>query len=83
MTAPGTTNRHEEQGTDMTTMLMEQLQTGDVIEIKSGDDVITVLVLLATDDALVLDPCDGATPFVLNTEELVEYRKFDAEALFG
>jgi hypothetical protein len=67
----------------MTTMLMEKLQAGDVIEIKSGDDVITVLVLLATDDALVLDPCDGATPFVLNTEELVEYRKFDAEALFG
>lgn len=67
----------------MTTMLMEQLQAGDVIEVKSGDDVITVLVLLATEDALVLDPCDGATPFVLNTEELVEYRKFDAEALFG
>jgi hypothetical protein len=67
----------------MTTMLMEELHTGDVIEIKSGDDMITVLVLLATDDALVLDPCDGATPFVLNTEELVDYRKFDAEALFG
>jgi len=67
----------------MTTMLMEELHTGDVIEVTSGGDVITVLVLLATDDALVLDPCDGATPFVLNTEELVEYRKFDAEALFG
>lgn len=67
----------------MTTMLMETLHAGDVIEVKSGDDVITVLVLLATEDALVLDPCDGATPFVLNTEELVEYRKFDAEALFG
>ena len=67
----------------MTSMLMEELQTGDVIEIKSGDDVITVLVLLATDDALVLDPCDGTTPFVLNTEELVEYRKFDAEAMFA
>ena len=67
----------------MTTMLMEELKSGDVIEIKSGDDVITVLVLLATDDALVLDPCDGATPFVLNTEELVEYRRFDAETLFA
>ncbi len=67
----------------MTTVLMEKLHTGDVIEIKSGDDVVTVLVLLATDDALVLDPCTGATPFVLNTEELVEYRKFDAEALFA
>ena len=67
----------------MTTMLMEQLHTGDVIEIKSGDEVVTVLVLLATDDALVLDPCNGATPFVINTEELVEYRKFDAAALFA
>ena len=67
----------------MTTMLMENLQTGDVIEVKSGDDVITVLVLLATEDAVVLDPCDGATPFVVNNDELVEYRKFDADALFG
>ena len=68
----------------MTTMLMEQLQTGDVIEIKTpDDDVITVLVLLATEDALVLDPCNDQTPFVLNTEELVEYRKFDAESLFA
>ncbi len=55
----------------MTTMLMEKLQTGDVIEIKSGDDVITVLVLLATDDALVLDPCDGATPFETFTKLVV------------
>ena len=67
----------------MTTMLMDNLKAGDVIEIKSGDDVITVLVLLATDDAVVLDPCDGATPFVVNNDELVEYRKFDADALFG
>lgn len=65
----------------MTTMLMEKLETGDVIEIKLDDDVITVLVLLATDHAVVLDPCDGATPFVLNIDELVEYRKFDADAM--
>ena len=40
----------------MTTMLMEKLQTGDVLEIRTAEqDVITVLVLLATDDALVLD----------------------------
>ena len=68
----------------MTTMLMEKLVTGDVIEIKTpDDDVITVLVLLATDDALVLDPCNDETPFVVNTEELVEYRKFDAESMFA
>ena len=67
----------------MTTMLMEQLKAGDVIEIKSGSDVITVLVLLATDDAVVLDPCNDQTPFVVNTEELVEYRRFDAESMFA
>lgn len=67
----------------MTTMLMEQLNAGDVIEIKSGDDVITVLVLLASDDSLVLDPCDGTIPFVVNAEELVEYRRFDADTLFA
>ena len=68
----------------MTTMLMEKLQTGDVLEIQTAEhDVISVLVLLATDDALVLDPCTGQTPFVVNTEELVEYRKFDADSMFA
>ena len=68
----------------MTTILMEQLNTGDVIEMTTADDeVITVLVLLATDDALVLDPCNDETPFVLRLEELTEYRKFDAEAMFA
>ena len=68
----------------MTTILMDQLNTGYVIEMKTNDnDVITVLVLLATDDALVLDPCNGETPFVLRADELIEYRKFDAEAMFA
>ena len=67
----------------MTTMLMERLETGDVLEIRTPDrDVITVLVLLATEDALVLDPCNDETPFVINIEELVEYRRFDAESMF-
>ena len=39
---------------------------------------MTVLVLLATDDFVILDPCDDSTPFVMQREELVEYRKFDA-----
>jgi magnesium-transporting ATPase (P-type) len=60
----------------MTTLLNEQLETGDVIEISRGDDVITALVLLAADEAVILDACDGSTPFVLKREELIEYRKF-------
>ena len=67
----------------MTTILMETLAAGDVIEVKTnadaGDDVMTVLVLLATDEFVVLDPCDDSTPFVLRADELVEYRKFDAD----
>ncbi len=67
----------------MTTLLLEELTAGDVLEIKTAedvaDDVITALVLLATDDFVVLDTCDGSTPFVLQMEELVEYRKFTAD----
>ena len=65
----------------MNTMLMQELNAGDVIEVKTtaqvGDDVITVLVLLATDEFVILDPCDDSTPFVVKNSELVEYRKFD------
>ena len=60
----------------MTTLLNEQLETGDVIEISRGDDVITALVLLAADEAVILDACDGSTPFVIKVDELIEYRKF-------
>ena len=35
------------------------------------------LVLLAADEAVILDACDGSTPFVVKREELVEYRKFN------
>jgi hypothetical protein len=68
----------------MNTIVLERLNTGDVIEMTTVDnEVITVLVLLATDDALVLDPCNDETPFVLRLEELTEYRRFDAEAMFA
>ena len=64
----------------MTTLLNEQIQTGDVIEMTRGDDVITALVLLAADDAVILDACDGSTPFVVKSDELIEYRKFNPAA---
>ena len=60
----------------MTTLLNEQIETGDVIEMTRGDDVITALVLLAADEAVILDACDGSTPFVVKRDELIEYRKF-------
>ena len=60
----------------MTTILNERLDTGDVIEVKLRDDVVSTLVLLATDEFVILDPCDDSTPFVVKRDELVEYRKF-------
>jgi len=64
----------------MTTLLNEQIETGDVIEITMGDDVVSALVLLAADEAVILDACDGSTPFVLKRDELIEYRKFNPAA---
>ncbi len=60
----------------MTTLLNDQIESGDVLELVHGDDVISALVLLATDTAIILDACDGSTPFVVKRDELVEYRKF-------
>lgn len=64
----------------MTTLLNERIETGDVLEVTMGDDVVSALVLLAADEAIILDACDGSTPFVVKRDELVEYRKFDPAA---
>ena len=60
----------------MTTILNDRIDAGDVIELTRNGDVISALVLLAADEAVILDACDGSTPFVLKRDELVEYRKF-------
>jgi hypothetical protein len=71
----------------MATMLIQELKAGDVIEVKTAanvdDDVMTVLVLLATDEFVVLDPCNDSTPFVVKCTELAGYRKFDADEVFS
>jgi hypothetical protein len=64
----------------MTTMLMEQLETGDVIEIERNGETTSALVLLAAETAVILDACDGSTPFVVKRDELVDYRKFEPTA---
>lgn len=60
----------------MTTLLNDEIETGDVIEITRDGATISALVLLAADEAVILDACDGSTPFVVKRDELVEYRKF-------
>ena len=60
----------------MTTVLMERLDSGDVIELALNGEPTTALVLLASENAVILDACDGSTPFVVKREELVDYRKY-------
>jgi len=62
----------------MTTLLNDRIETGDVLEIVHNAERVSALVLLATDEAVILDLCDGSTPFVVKADELVDYRKFDA-----
>lgn len=63
----------------MTTLLNDQIEAGDVLEILHDGDVVSALVLLAAETAMILDLCDGSTPFVVKRDELVEYRKFNPE----
>ncbi len=78
--ARDTTNQDFGDGITMTTLLNERIETGDVIEITINGDVVSALVLLAASEAVILDACDGSTPFVLKRDELIEYRKFDPAA---
>ncbi len=55
-----------------------RLRTGDVIEIEIEGDAVSALVLLASGDAVILDACDGSTPFVVRLCDIVNLRVFDA-----
>ncbi len=65
----------------MNTLVQEKIETGDVLELRldgpADEGGVTAMVLLATDEALILDRCDDSTPFVLRIDELGEYRKFE------
>lgn len=65
----------------MSTILNERIETGDVIELGRDGELISALVLLATDDAVILDACDDTTPFVVRRSDLVDYRLFQPEAV--
>jgi hypothetical protein len=63
----------------MSTILNERIETGDVLEIDRDGEMISALVLLATEDAVILDACDDTTPFVVRRSDLVDYRRFVPE----
>jgi hypothetical protein len=64
----------------MTTKLNERIETGDVLELMHNGELVSALVLLASEDALILDACDGSTPFVMAAEDLSDYRLFHDHA---
>ncbi|MEN9644874.1 MAG: hypothetical protein RL238_1543 [Actinomycetota bacterium] len=56
--------------------LATRLHAGDVIEVDLEGDSATALVLLATHEFVILDPCDGRTPIVVRSEDLGPVRVF-------
>jgi hypothetical protein len=58
------------------TALATRLHAGDVIEVDIEGDSATALVLLATHEFVILDPCDGRTPIVIRAEDLGPVRVF-------
>lgn len=54
-----------------------RLHAGDVIEVDIDDESATALVLLATHEFVILDPCDGRTPIVVRTADLGSVRVFN------
>ncbi len=65
----------------MNTSMCDDIKAGDVLEILRGDDLISVLVLLVTDEAVILDACDDTTPFVIARDELVIHGIFNSADL--
>jgi hypothetical protein len=55
-----------------------RLHAGDVIEIEIEGESASALVLLDSGDAVILDACDGSTPFVVRLSDLGGIRVFDA-----
>lgn len=54
-----------------------RLHTGDVIEVEVNGEAVSAIVLLASGDAVILDGCDGSTPFVMRLSDLGSVRVFD------
>lgn len=67
----------------MTTLLGNAIEAGNVLEVLVEGEWVTAMVLLANDEAIILDLCDDSTPVVLRAEELGEYRLFEADAAWN
>ncbi len=54
---------------------------GAVIEIELEGEPMTALVLLAGDELMIVDPCDGSTPLVVRYDEVGPFRVFEPELI--
>ncbi len=66
---------------NVSTLCNERIETGDVLELDRDGELISALVLLATEDAVILDACDDTTPFVVRRIDLIDYRLFQPGAV--
>ena len=62
-----------------THQIAKSIYYGAVIEIDHDGEAMTALVLLAGDESLILDACDGSTPFVVRYNELGWHRVFEPD----
>ncbi len=60
---------------------VKAIESGDVIEFRGTEGSQSALVLLASDNALIIDLCDGSTPMSVLASDLEELRVFDPVAL--
>lgn len=70
-----------ERRNNMSTLCNERIEAGDVLELDRDGVLISALVLLAAEDAVILDACDDTTPFVVRRIDLIDYRLFQPEAV--
>lgn len=57
----------------------DKILTGDVVELDLDGELTTALVLLAGDESLILDLCNGETPIVARFDELSGLRRFSPD----
>ena len=60
---------------------VQAIHSGDVIEFRGADGNQSALVLLASEDGLIIDLCDDSTPISVRLDELEDVRVFDPYAL--
>ena len=65
----------------MMTAIANMVRTGDVVEVEIDGELVSALVLLTSDDTVILDACDGRTPFVARPAELAGSRVYSGQSV--